>query len=227
MRILLIAGHGQGDPGAVGNGYKEADLTREFVRGLIPLLEPFADVDVYAFSKKLSSRLAKGEKFDFTKYDYVFEIHFNAFNKQAQGAEIIVHTSEKSTKVEKIILENIKKLGFANRGIKKRNDLIVANTCKGKQNTSYALLEVCFIDNADDINLYQKLKGEYIFAVANGIISGFNLLNASYENNLEKIVNFLSEKGVLSDVDLWMEKATLDDNVLWLLKKTYNVLGGE
>ena len=28
---LLIAGHGQGDPGAVGNGYKEADLTREFV----------------------------------------------------------------------------------------------------------------------------------------------------------------------------------------------------
>lgn len=30
MNILLIAGHGDGDSGAVGNGYKECDLTREF-----------------------------------------------------------------------------------------------------------------------------------------------------------------------------------------------------
>lgn len=32
MKILLISGHGAGDCGAIGNGYKEADLTRELVK---------------------------------------------------------------------------------------------------------------------------------------------------------------------------------------------------
>ena len=31
MNVLLIAGHGNGDSGAIGNGYEEAELTREFV----------------------------------------------------------------------------------------------------------------------------------------------------------------------------------------------------
>ena len=30
MNVLLIAGHENGDSGAVGNGYEEAELTREF-----------------------------------------------------------------------------------------------------------------------------------------------------------------------------------------------------
>ena len=29
MNILILNGHGAGDSGALGNGYKEADLTRE------------------------------------------------------------------------------------------------------------------------------------------------------------------------------------------------------
>ena len=81
MKILLIAGHGQGDPGAMGNGYKEADLTREFVAGLKPLLTPFAEVDIYDTSKKMSYQLSQGVWFNFKNYDYVFEPHFNALKK--------------------------------------------------------------------------------------------------------------------------------------------------
>lgn len=52
MKILLISGHGAGDPGAVakidGRVYREADLTREVVANLKPLLEQYgAKVDVY------------------------------------------------------------------------------------------------------------------------------------------------------------------------------------
>ena len=36
MKILLIAGHGEGDSGAVANGYKEAELNREVVQKLKP-----------------------------------------------------------------------------------------------------------------------------------------------------------------------------------------------
>ena len=32
MKILLISGHGDGDPGAVSNGWQEQYLTREFAK---------------------------------------------------------------------------------------------------------------------------------------------------------------------------------------------------
>ena len=47
MKILLIAGHGAGDPGASGCGYKEANLTRELVNLIAPKLRKYATVDVY------------------------------------------------------------------------------------------------------------------------------------------------------------------------------------
>ena len=46
MKILLIAGHGAGDPGASGCGYKEANLTRELVNLIAPKLRKYANVDV-------------------------------------------------------------------------------------------------------------------------------------------------------------------------------------
>ena len=44
MKILLIAGHGAGDPGACACGYKEADLTREVATTLQAKLKTYADV---------------------------------------------------------------------------------------------------------------------------------------------------------------------------------------
>jgi hypothetical protein len=48
-------------------------------------------------------------------------------------------------------------------------------TCKKKQGVSYALIEVCFIDDLDDITLYQAKKNEVINAIAQGIVKGFKL----------------------------------------------------
>ena len=44
MNVLLIAGHGNGDSGAVGNGYEEAELTREFAVLLKENLKSFCNV---------------------------------------------------------------------------------------------------------------------------------------------------------------------------------------
>ena len=181
MRILLICGHGAGDPGAIGNGYKESDLVREIAPKLKDMLSAYADVTLFDTSVKMSNYLAKGNKFNFKPYDYVFELHFNAISKETvsdgktKGTEILVHPSEKGVNVENLILQKVCSLGFRNRGVKPRNDLIVMNTCKGQQGVSYALLEVCFIDDIDDMKLYQAKKNDIVEAIANGICEGFGL----------------------------------------------------
>ena len=82
-------------------------------------------------------------------------------------------------KKRKRILNNICALGFKNRGVKVRTDLMNMNTCKGKQGVSYALIETCFIDDLDDMKLYQAKKTEVVNAIASGIISGLGLAAAS------------------------------------------------
>lgn len=179
MRILLIAGHGQGDPGAIGCGYKEADLTRKVVNGIEPILSRNAEVVVFDPAVKMSNFLARGGKYDFTSFDYVLEIHFNAHKGGAadgklKGSEILVHPSEEVRTVEEIILRNLSALGFKSRGIKEE-DLIVMNTCKGVQGVSYALVEVCFIDDPDDMTHYINNASLVNEAIAEGVIEGFKL----------------------------------------------------
>lgn len=174
MKILLIAGHGEGDPGAVGNGYKEADLTREVVKLLKPQLDNYADVTIADTSKNWFNN-----KMDFSPYYYVLEIHFNAGvndkkgNNGTTGTEIYITTSEKTHGVETEIVKGISSIGFKNRGVKRKNWSVISKA--KKQGVSSALLEVCFIDDADDIWLYQKKKNEVVKAIANGIIKGFGL----------------------------------------------------
>ena len=98
MKILLIAGHGAGDPGASGCGYKEANLTRELVNLIAPKLRKYATVDVYNENRSAFYDVQNGT-FKIGKYDYVLEVHFNAFNGSGHGTEIFVTDSEQYTDV--------------------------------------------------------------------------------------------------------------------------------
>lgn len=179
MKILLIAGHGQGDPGAVANVYKEADLTREVVKLLKPQLDNYADVTVADASRNLYTAVKNGEPFDFSEYGYVLEIHFNAGvndtkgNGASTGTEIYITTSEKTHGVETEIVQGISNIGFKNRGVKRKNWAVIQRA--KQQGVSSALLEVCFIDDIDDMKLYQSKKADVIKAIANGIVKGFGL----------------------------------------------------
>ena len=44
MNLLLIAGHGAGDPGATSNGYQEAVETRRVVQALAGVLKDYCNV---------------------------------------------------------------------------------------------------------------------------------------------------------------------------------------
>ena len=64
MRILLIAGHGDGDPGALNTslGYKEADLAREVVYGISTILKDYCTVQIYNPEKNLYRELKNGRE---------------------------------------------------------------------------------------------------------------------------------------------------------------------
>lgn len=229
MKILLICGHGAGDPGAVGNGFREADLVRDIAPTLKDILSDYADVTLFNPNQNMYEFLKAGNQFGFRAYDYVFELHFNAFDKKATGTEIIVHKTEEGTSVEQTIVDNIAKLGFTNRGVKKRDNLMNMNVCK-KQGVSYALLETCFIDNANDMKQYMSRKNAVIKAIANGIIDGFGLGESTPEvkeyTDINDIVWELGERGIVSDKDGMIEEMNQNPNgrLYWLARKAVHYI---
>ncbi len=218
MKILLIAGHGAGDLGASGCGYKEADLTRELVTLIKPMLDGYADVTVFDFDRKMAADLKSGIRFNFKPYDYVFEVHFNAAGAAAKGAEVLIHSKVSDRAENALILRSMASLGFINRGVKRRNDLIVMNTCYA-QGARYALFETCFISNAEDMRIYQSKKFEIAEAVTNGIIEGLKLKEDKPMTNEErtkfnKLVNAVSALSERVDkLDSKMIYGYVDDNM--------------
>lgn len=178
MKILLISGHGAGDCGARGCGYKEADLTRELVNIVAPKLRKYATVDIYNQDRNAYKDVCSGT-FQIGKYDYVLEFHFNAFNISANGTECFVVPEEKGITVEQAIMKNMGKF-FKLRdndnifdGVKRTRFAVIKKV--KKLGMSGALLETCFIDNPNDMATYQRNKDAIADGIVDGIAKGFGL----------------------------------------------------
>lgn len=191
MKVLLIAGHGAGDSGAVGNGYKEADLTRKIVAAIEPKLKKYCSVGVYPTSRNAYDDVQNGTFANHVpggirSYNYVFEVHLNSSaddpdgNGVTTGTEIYITSAEEEYTVETAILENVCSMGFRNRGVK-RKDFSVIATCKN-YGVSSALLESCFIDDQDDVDLLVPNIGKLAQKVVDGIAEGFGLKASSGSN---------------------------------------------
>lgn len=193
MNILLMNGHGGNpyDSGATGNGYKEAVLTRELADLVEAKLKKYATVKRYPKDRNAFADVQAGT---FTSHvpggikniDYAFEIHFNAFGSGAHGSECYVTSAESGITVEQAIMKNMSKF-FTLRdndsifdGVKRTNFAVI-QTCKN-YGVSGALLETCFIDNADDIAAYQSNKDAIADAIVDGIAEGFGLKASSGSN---------------------------------------------
>ena len=180
MKILLISGHGGGDSGAVSVFGKESDETIVMVEEIKRTLSKYAEVDLYPTNRNAYTDVKKGAlAVDFGKYDYVLEIHFNACvndikgDGKTTGTEIYVTTAEKTVGAETKIVEAIAAIGFKNRGVKRTNFTVIAKAKAA--GTSSALLEVCFIDDKDDMQIYAGKKVQIAAAIANAIAGQFGL----------------------------------------------------
>lgn len=174
MKILLIAGHGEGDCGAVGCGFQEAEKTRELMYILNPLLAQVCECVSYDYTKNCYKQSKAGKAPDWKCFDYVIELHFNAFNKSANGTEIYIDESEIGKEVEEKIVKYISEIGFKNRGVQRKNNLLNMNLCTNA-GTSYCLIETCFIDSNRDMTVYETNKQKVAEAILRGVVEGFGL----------------------------------------------------
>lgn len=100
--------------------------------------------------------------------DLYIDLHMNSFNKNAKGFEVLIYDSRHKDVVQKAnsICENFKKLGFVNRGVKRRPNLYVLRNTKMKA----LITEIGFCDNKSDCELINKLGLDKIaLNIAKGI----------------------------------------------------------
>ena len=224
MKIGLISGHGAGDSGALGCGYMEADLTIEVVRMLDAKLKSIGvDTKVYPYDRNAYKDCKNGGLVvDFSDCNYVLEVHFNACvndeegNGITTGTEIWVTPREEGVSAEKAILREMESLGFTNRGVKVE-DFLVINKVKD-QGVSSALIETCFIDDKDDMDLFDKDRGAVADAVIKGICESFGYEPQETEHK-EEPEEMPSEEKVLYRVQVGAYSARENaDNQLEVVK---------
>ena len=112
--------------------------------------------------------------------DLYLALHRNyAANPEACGVEAWIYSSgsEKNHAIAETILSNLEKVGISdNRGVRtgtqfdSDNDYIVIK----QTNMTSLIIEMGFISNEKDVELYDNNMDDYAAAIANGIIEWLN-----------------------------------------------------
>ena len=152
MRIVVNAGHTKFSTGTGASKYlNESTETRKIAYELLKLLadsnhEAIAAVyDRSANNLKEAVTLANNEQ-----ADLFLSIHLNAGG--GSGCEAYTYKGKQLAQAVKAC-SYLKKLGFKNRGVKDGSSLYVIKNTK----CTAVLLEICFVDNKADAELFKKV----------------------------------------------------------------------
>ncbi len=160
MRILLDAGHGGGDPGAVR--VMEKDITLDVVLTLGEKLSLYGHTVRYTRSG--DSYLSPSRRLQLIheyKPDCFLSIHCNASeNPKAHGAETIWRDQYDEDLARNIQTSLVKFTGLYNRGLKQdghkeyfRNLAVLKDLT-----TPACLIEIGFISNEDDLKVIHDIQ---------------------------------------------------------------------
>jgi len=160
MKICLDPGHGGYDPGAVGNGLREKDLTLAICLKLKPMLEHNGIITILTrdgdyspghlegnLNGELRARVAIAEK---NKVDLFVSIHINAGGGTGVEVLVVAKGGRAEVAANKVLPFLVSAGSWANRGVKTQNVLVLRET-----SMPAILTENGFIDNSLDAN---KLK---------------------------------------------------------------------
>ena len=201
--IMLDAGHGGRDPGAVYNGRQEKDDTLNLIFAIGEILQNNGiDVEYTRTTDVYESPYEKAMEANEAGVDFFISIHRNSFPQDniVSGVESLVYQkSGIKYEMAQNINEQLETVGFVNLGVKERPNLVVLRRTK----MPAVLVEVGFINSDIDNQLFDRNFMDIAQAIADGILDtldredGMEMMTYSVQTgayrNLRYAQNLLNE----------------------------------
>lgn len=170
-KILIAAGHGNSDPGAIGNGTNERDFIRSKIAPNVVkyLKQAGHDVHLYGGSKQNQNLFAdtnygnqRGDTKNYglywvkqQKFDIVVELHLDAAGSSSASGGHVIKNAYAADSIDKNIDKMLKATVGTIRGITTRDNLLNCNVAYNL-NINYRLVEMGFITSKKDMDYLKK-----------------------------------------------------------------------
>lgn len=192
-KVVMDAGHGGSDPGAVSDGRQEKDdnLALALAVGSI-LAENGVDVVYTRTDDTYETPFQKAQKGNQEGADLFISIHRNSSPEKDQysGVETLLYDE---SGIKKELAENINrelaKEGFQNLGIRERPGLVVLRRTR----MPAALIEVGFINTQADNELLDQNFDGVVRAIADGILMTLRKNGLLSEENRSTALEYSEE----------------------------------
>lgn len=170
VSIMLDAGHGGRDPGAVYNGRQEKDDTLALTLAIGEILQGRGiDVLYTRTTDVYESPYQKAMEANEAGVDFFVSIHRNSYptDNTVSGVETLVYDkSGIKLQMAENINEQLEAVGFVNLGVKERPGLVVLRRTR----MPAVLVEVGFINSDIDNKLFDDNFDDIALAIAEGIL---------------------------------------------------------
>lgn len=174
--VMLDAGHGGMDPGAVYEGRQEKDDTLDLVLAIGEILQNNGvDVEYTRTTDVYQTPYQKAMEANNSGVDFFVSIHRNSFptDNQVMGVESLVYDlSGIKYEMAQNINAQLETVGFVDLGVKARPNLIVLR----RTNMPAVLVEAGFINSDTDNMLFDANFDDIAQAIADGILETLDSL---------------------------------------------------
>lgn len=180
--VMLDAGHGGSDPGAVYNGRREKDDALALTLAVGEILQNNGIDVLYTRTEDVyESPYQRALKANAAGVDFFVSIHRNSFPRDnvVSGVESLVfNKSGIKYEMAQEINEQLETIGFVNLGVKERPNLVVLRRTK----MPAVLVEVGFINSDTDNGLFDQNFNDIAQAIADGILD--TLMDSEHEEEM-------------------------------------------
>ena len=173
--IMIDAGHGGADPGAVYQGRQEKDDNLKLALAVGERLQN-SGLDVYytrtedIYQTPYQKAMAANE----SGADFLVSLHRNSseYPNQYTGVETLIYDKNgEKAEIAEDINEELENIGFRNNGVKIRPGLVILRRSK----MPAVLVESGFINSEEDNRLFDEEFDRIADAIADAILKNFSL----------------------------------------------------
>lgn len=169
-KVIIDAGHGGMDPGAVHEGRMEKNDTLNLALAVGDILkENGVDVAYTRTDDVYDTPFEKAQIANREGGDFLLSIHRNSSPEpnQYSGVESLVYNRQgRKVQLAENINSELEKAGFRNLGVKERPNLIILKRSK----MPAVLVEAGFLNTDADNALFDERFGEIAEAIADGVL---------------------------------------------------------